>query len=161
MSKARPSLSKTLQLSVFCRDGWICRWCNRPVIFAPVMRLIERDVREIGKEPPLSYYHAHWTRDGAPLLDELGAVIDHVKALSTGGAHGEENFATACNKCNGRKNSAPLEKWSRRPQHKPIRGKYGEPQRWDGLSALFVILAQRNPVGLTVSEKAWLKVLTM
>ena len=52
MSKARPSLSKALQLSVFRRDGWICRWCNRPVIFAPVMRLIERDVREIGKEPP-------------------------------------------------------------------------------------------------------------
>jgi hypothetical protein len=35
----------------------------------------------------------------------------------------------------------------------PIKGKYGEPQHWDGLSALFVVL------GLTVSERDWLRVL--
>jgi hypothetical protein len=57
---------------------------HRPVIFPPVMRLIEREVRKAGKNEPLSYYHAHWTRHGAPLLDELGAVIDHVEAHSTG-----------------------------------------------------------------------------
>ena len=51
-----------------------------------------------------------------------------------------------------------MDEWSKRPKHKPVKGKYGEPQHWDGFSTLFVVLAQRNPVGLTASEKAWLKV---
>lgn len=123
------------------------------------MRLIEREIRKAGTDDPLSYYHAHWTRDGAPLLDELGAVIDHVEAHSTGGSSKEPNLATACCKCNGRKSSEPLDEWGKRPQRKPIKGKYGEPQHWDGLSALFVILAQRDPSGLTASEKDWLRVL--
>jgi hypothetical protein len=41
-----------------------------------------------------------------------------------------------------------------------MKGKDGEPQHWDGLSTLFVMLAQRDPVGLTASEKGWLKALT-
>src|SRR5262249_23462070 len=98
MAKPRPPLSKNLQLRVFRDDRWVCRWCNRPVIFAPVMRLIEREVRKAGNHNPLSYYHAHWTRNGAPLLDELGAVIDHVEAHSTGGSSDKTNLATACGK---------------------------------------------------------------
>ncbi|MDO8431800.1 MAG: HNH endonuclease signature motif containing protein [Candidatus Binatus sp.] len=108
----------------------------------------------------MAYYHAHATRDGAPLLDELWAVIDHVNAFSAGGLNTEENLATACNKCNGRKSSAPLDKWGKRYLRKAVKGKYGEPQHWDGLSGLFVILAQRDPVGLTASEKIWLRELT-
>lgn len=159
MSRPRPPLSKELQLRVFRNDRWVCRWCNRPVIFAPVMRLIEREIRKAGNDGPLSYYHAHWTRDGAPLLDELGAVIDHVEAHSRDGSSEEPNLATACGKCNGRKSAALLIEWAKRPQRKRINGKYGEPQHWDGLSALFVLLAQRDPSELTVSEKDWLKVL--
>jgi hypothetical protein len=69
--KARLPFSKKLQLSIFRRDRWICRWCNRPVIFAPAMRLLEREMRNAGRTERLSYWHAHATRDGAPLLDEL------------------------------------------------------------------------------------------
>ncbi len=123
------------------------------------MKFLEREVRKSGRVERLSYYHAHWTRAGAPLLDELGAVIDHVEAHSAGGATTEGNLATACAKCNGRKSAASMAKWSERPQRKPIKGKYGEPQYWDGLSSVFVILAQRDPVGLTASEKEWLKIL--
>jgi hypothetical protein len=53
-----------------------------------------------------------------------------------------------------------LDEWGKRPQRKPIKGKYGEPQHWDGLTALFVVLAQRDRSGLTLSERDWLKVLT-
>jgi len=159
VSKSRPPLSKELQLRVFRRDKWVCRWCNRLVIFPPVMRLIEREVRADGNNNPLSYYHLHWTRDGAPLLDELGAVIDHVEAHSTGGSSEEPNLATACCKCNVRKSAASMNEWAKRPQRKPIKGKGGEPQYWDGLSALFVLLARRNRDGLSASERDWLKVL--
>jgi 5-methylcytosine-specific restriction endonuclease McrA len=123
------------------------------------MKYLEREVRKTGADTPLAYYHAHWTRQGSPLLDLLGAVIDHVEAFSSGGVSDIENLATACNKCNGRKSAAPLAKWGERSMDKPIKGKYGEPQDWDGLSILFVMLAERNPATLTASEKAWLKAL--
>jgi 5-methylcytosine-specific restriction endonuclease McrA len=157
--RSRPPLPKELQLSVFRRDGWMCRWCSRPVIFPPVMRFLEREARSSGRVDQLSYYHPHWTRDGAPLLDELGAVIDHIEAYSAGGAHREENLATACNKCNAQKSSRPVAEWNELFQKKTVKGKYGEPQHWDGFSTLFAILAQRDPIELTVSEKEWLKAL--
>jgi len=124
------------------------------------MKFLERHLRQSGHNGRLAYYHAHWTRDGAPLLDELGAVIDHVEAHSTGGPNSEDNLATACNKCNAHKSDAPAIKFRERSRHKPVKGKYGEPQYWDGLSGVFVILAERGRAGLSASEKGWLKVLT-
>jgi 5-methylcytosine-specific restriction endonuclease McrA len=159
VTKPRPPLSRELQLCVFRRDKWVCRWCNRPVIFAPVLRLIEAEVRKADRTEPLSYYHAHWTRAGAPLLDELGAVIDHVEAHSTGGSSEKDNLATSCCKCNAQKSAGTVESHRTKHPHKPIRGKHGEPQHWDGLSALFAVLAERDPSLLTSSERDWLKVL--
>jgi HNH endonuclease len=123
------------------------------------MKYLERELRASGHGDCLSYYHAHWTRDGSPLLDLLGAVIDHIDAFSTGGADHVDNLATACNKCNGRKSAATLDHWGERPMDRPIKGKYGEPQKWDGLSSLFVMLAQRDPTVLTVGERDWLRAL--
>lgn len=157
--KRRIPLPKDLQIGVFRRDGWLCCWCKRPVIFAPVMKYLERELRESSADGRLSYYHAHWTRDGAPLLDELGAVIDHIEAFSKGGLNDLENLATACNKCNAQKSDAAPGKWGGRPQRKPIKGKYGEPQNWDGLSGLFVMLARRDLAALTNTERNWLKAL--
>jgi hypothetical protein len=156
----RQSLAKQEQIQIFRRDGWLCCWCKKPVIFAPALRLLDREVRKSGFIGPLAYYHAHGTRGGAPLLDELWAVLDHAEAFSTGGSNDPENLLTACNKCNGRKSNARLAIWKERPQRKPIKGKYGEPQHWDGLSTVFVVLARRDPVELSASEKAWLKALT-
>jgi len=137
----------------------MCHWCARPVIFGATMRLLDREMKDAGRTEQLAYWHAHATRDGAPLLDELWAVIDHAKALSLGGADAENNYVTACNKCNGRKNSATLDKWGDRVMRKPIKGK--DPEYWDGLSGVFVMLATKNKVGLSTSEKAWLRVLTV
>jgi len=30
-----------IQVQVFRLDGWICRWCGRPVIFAPAMKYLQ------------------------------------------------------------------------------------------------------------------------
>jgi 5-methylcytosine-specific restriction endonuclease McrA len=153
----RSPLTKALQVSIFRRDGWLCRWCSKPVIFAPVMKCIEIEVRASGHNDPLAYYHAHWTRATAPLLDELGAVLDHVIPFCTGGPCTEENLVTSCAKCNGRRGSAPLDKWNQRVIRTPIKGKYGEPQAWDGLSSLFVVLADRHSNVLSAGERGWLK----
>jgi hypothetical protein len=37
-----------------------------------------------------------------------------------------------------------LDEWGKRVIRNPIKGKYGEPQHWDGLSALFIVLAHRD-----------------
>jgi hypothetical protein len=124
------------------------------------MRYLEKEVRRAGHEEPLAYYHAHWTRAGAPLMDELGAVVDHVEAFAAGGRCEEQNLVTACCKCNGRKNSAPLPSWNQREQRSPIKGKYGEPQHWDGLSTVFIVLARSHSGHLTSGEKGWLMALT-
>jgi 5-methylcytosine-specific restriction endonuclease McrA len=156
----RPPMSKGIQVAVFRRDGWLCRWCKKPVIFAPVMKFIEREIREAGYTGNLAYFQAHWSRKEAPLLDELGAVVDHVEAFSTGGSPEIENLATACNKCNSQKSSASSSKWDERRPRKFVKGKYGEPAYWDGLSNLFIMLASKDLANLSSVENEWLKALT-
>jgi 5-methylcytosine-specific restriction endonuclease McrA len=159
MAGPRRPISKELQIHVFRRDGWLCRWCGRPVIFAPAMRYLEAFARHAGEKGALAYFHPNWTRDGAPLLDHLGAVIDHVHPHSQGGTDTEANFATACNKCNARKNAAAATQFSVTSPRRPVKGRYGEPRDWDGLSALFVILAQQLPSLVTASEAEWQRAL--
>jgi len=155
----RVARSKADQLQMFRRDLWLCYWCRKPVIFGPVMKVIEIELRKSGHAAPLAYYHVHWTRATAPLLDELGVVLDHKEAFSSGGASDDENLVTSCAKCNGRKSSSQLTKWGERKQRSPIKGKYGEPTNWDGLSTLFILLAERNLESLTKAEMEWLKAL--
>ena len=155
----RMSLPKAIQLRIFRRDHWLCQWCAKPVIFAPVMRCIELELRKAGCSVPLAYHHLHWTRTTAPLLDELGAVLDHVEAHSRGGLSTEDNLKTSCAKCNGRKSSRSQEDWDKRKKRNAIKAKYGEPELWDGLSNLFVLLAERNLTSLSAGEREWLRVL--
>jgi 5-methylcytosine-specific restriction endonuclease McrA len=157
----RKTLSKAIQLAIYQRDGWLCYWCKKPVVFAPAMRLLETEVQKALPAAKLAYYHSNWSRAGSPLLDELGATIDHVEAFSTGGACQEENLRTACWKCNVRKSSAKVEQWEQRPKHNPVKGKYGEPQDWDGFASVFVMLAERHPTLLTTGERDWLRVMLL
>ena|SRR5437867_8567499 len=82
----RPPISKALQVQVFQRDRWLCRWCLRPVVFPPTLKYLERLLRQRGCSEPLAYFHLNWRRDAAPLLDELGASVDHVEAHAKGGS---------------------------------------------------------------------------
>jgi hypothetical protein len=123
------------------------------VVFAPAFRLLEAFVRQAGYGRPIAYFHRNWSRRSAPLLDHLGAVIDHVEALARGGAHDESNFVVACNKCNTRKtDGGPKEPGKR------VRGKYGEPNDWDGLASLFLVLADKG-AELNPTEHRWAEAL--
>jgi len=124
------------------------------------MKLLALEVKMAGNGERLAYYHRNGSREGSPLLDELGAALDHVDAFSTGGPCSEENLRTACWKCNVRKSSKATTEWDQREKRKPIKGKYGEPQHWDGFASVFVMLAERHFAKLTVDERAaWLKAL--
>lgn len=152
--RSRSPIPYDVQVRVLFRDGWICRWCHRPVVFGPALRLLQEFTERGGYPGPLAYFHRNWSRAGAPLLDHLGAVIDHVEAFAKGGAHAEGNFVVACNKCNTRKNSGRAEDYERKNPRKPVRGKYGEPQHWDGFASLFLVLAGLG-VELMPAESQW------
>ncbi len=153
--------SRAIQVQVFRRDRWLCRWCGCPVIFAPMLRYLAEFAKQEGLTSPLAYYNRNWRRRDAPLLDHFGAVIDHVEAHSGGGSSAISNLATACNKCNGRKSASSAEDFSKRRPRIPVKGKYGDPLDWDGLSNLFMVLAAKSPGASTATERAWLSALNL
>jgi 5-methylcytosine-specific restriction endonuclease McrA len=155
-SKRKP-IPPRVAAAVYRRDLWLCRWCKKPVILPQAVKLLNLELKHSGWTAPLALFDDHWSRAGAPLLDELGATVDHVKAHILGGPHEIENFVTACARCNARKSSTPLDEWEARNKPKPVRGSRGEPIHWDGLSSLFVILAKRTQHELTTTDRLWLK----
>jgi hypothetical protein len=119
------------------------------------MRYLERLARSRGVVRTLAYYHPNWRRDAAPLLDELGASVDHVEAHSKGGSSDIRNLATICAKCNARKGSLAADAHLKRHPLKKVKGKHGEPVDWDGLATVFVLLVDENPTVATPTEKLW------
>ena len=59
--------------------------------------------------------------------------------------------------CNARKSSTAVDAFKRVAPARAVKGKYGEPEHWDGFSALFVLLARGQT--LSTSEKGWLAAL--
>ena len=149
-------IPRKLQVEVFRRDYWLCRWCKRPVFFAPAMKYLQLDLNDAGFNG-LAYWRFAWDRRGAPVLDELAAVVDHVKAFSVGGSGDADNLVTSCNRCNIRKNNTDAKQWERDHPFKPIKAKYGEPVNWDGFASVFVRLASRYSATLTKTEQEWLR----
>lgn len=157
IKQVRKPIPIALQVAVYFRDGWLCSLCRRPTIFPFALKHLAAIVEGSTPVRPLAYYNANWRRDSAPLLDELGACIDHVEALAKGGAHVIENFATACARCNARKSSRAKEEFLKISQPWRVKSKHGEPKHWDGLSSVFVTLARQSKDPLTASERAWLR----
>src|SRR5262245_61538744 len=98
-------MPQELQVRVFRRDKWLCWHCRRPVIFPPSMKYLLRYASQQGHTGPLAWFSLAWRRDASPLLDQLGAVVDHLKPLAAGGDDEEGNLVTACCKCNMLKGS--------------------------------------------------------
>lgn len=139
----RRDISKKDKLLIWGRDRWCCRYCGRPVIFAPAMKLLNR------LAPDRGYYHAHWKRPNSPLLDELGATVDHIHPVSLGGINAHENYLTACSKCNLKKNNSPIEDWGAVVESLPT--------NWDGLSYLFISLYRSDEADAT--DREWYRLL--
>ena len=102
---ARVTISKQLQISVFCRDHWLCRYCLEPVFFNPTLKLLQ------DLSPGHGYYHPHSkTGERLTLFQRRFASADHVVPVADGGQNIEENLVTACWECNlGKGNRDPNE----------------------------------------------------
>ena len=153
----RSRIPYDVQARVFFRDKWLCWLCGRPTVFAPALKYIRRLVESRGYSRPTAYYHEStaYRRDASPLLDELGAVLDHIKAHVEGGGTDEDNLATACARCNMRKSAENKDTFTARNPKRRIKSKYGEPEYWDGFVSLFMVLARDNQAAMTSTERAW------
>jgi hypothetical protein len=77
------------------------------------------------------------------LLIKRGASVDHIVAVTRGGAHAVDNFVTACWECNLKKSND--EGWM--PGPALLSGS------WDGMLALFKGICSQDPDG---AERRWL-----
>jgi hypothetical protein len=129
------------RVHIWTRDKWQCRWCNRPVILAQAMKYLAEEISGEQGTLPQGYYHGNWKRDDAPLLDELGAVVDK---------RDDVNPRTACWRCNTR----------RRTTEESVQIG-SETANWDGMSGVFVFLAKqkRHEGRLTAYERELLRAL--
>lgn len=158
-AKQRLPVPRATQVGVFFRDGWLCSLCHRPTVFPLTFKLLAEVVSAELPDVPLAMYNDNWRRDESPLLDELGACVDHVKPWSKGGEHDVSNFATACARCNARKSDRAADEYLSMNPPWVVKGRHGEPQHWDGLASLFVVLARQSRRPLTAVEKDWLHAL--
>lgn len=129
----RTNLSKSLQLAVWRRDSWHCRYCLVPVFFAPTLQVFEE------LSPGHSYYHPNG-KSGAmlPLLQRRWASVDHIQPVAKGGTDDEANLATACWECNLAKRDTPPERAG------PPRAIGNDLVKlgWDGFASLYERLAK-------------------
>jgi 5-methylcytosine-specific restriction endonuclease McrA len=108
-NKARTKTNKTkriipkLEIEVFERDSYRCRYCDLRIISKDVFREYSRIV---GLEN-FSVERANDKRNGLTL--GLRGVADHVEAYASGGETLIENLVTSCYSCNFGKSGYTLE----------------------------------------------------
>jgi hypothetical protein len=128
-------LPKALQLQVFYRDSWHCRYCQRPLFFSPTFKLFEQG------SPGHSYYHANGkTGHMLPLLQWRFASVDHVIPVGASGTNEIENLVAACWRCNLDKSDDV----SGTIQPRSVPGELSE-LNWDGFASLYVQLPGSDP----------------
>jgi 5-methylcytosine-specific restriction endonuclease McrA len=94
-SSSRRSLPRSLQVRVFMRDKFYCRYCGTRTVFLGALQLLSTVY------PQDFPCHPNWKRSAThPAFLELAASCDHVKPIARGGSDEEANLVTTCSKCN-------------------------------------------------------------
>lgn len=53
-----------------------------------------------------------------------------------------------------------FERFEKKHPLRRVKGKYGEPEHWDGFSVLFALMVREDRSGATRSEMGWYEALT-
>jgi 5-methylcytosine-specific restriction endonuclease McrA len=121
---ARRMPTAAMTAEVFGRDGFRCRYCQRPVVTRKVLRRLQSLVGAEWLPLGPTDEQAH----GAVLVHS--AVVDHVFPHQLGGRTSLENLVTACYPCNFAKAQFTLEEMGMEGPRPPL------VDRWDGLEGV-------------------------
>ncbi len=89
------------RVSVFVRDHFTCRYCEKPALWLPILRLISA---AFGDDDPFPY-DSHWKRNHVYWTH--AATWEHVVPRIRKGSHDAANVVTACYLCQDMKNDRP------------------------------------------------------
>ncbi|MBU1197034.1 HNH endonuclease [Candidatus Micrarchaeota archaeon] len=132
----RKNIPKSLQLKIWARDGWSCRYCGEAVFFAPTLKLLNE------LSPGHGYYHPNGkTGSMLPLFQMRWASVDHVTPFSKGGEDNEQNYVTACWGCNLKYRERTHEQGKPSPIEINMNAKK---LGWDGLSSIYLKLSKKR-----------------
>lgn len=144
LAQGRSAIPLDLQVSVFRRDGFTCRYCGRRTVFCPLLRLI---ASIFPREFP---YHAHWKMTDCHIAFWRDASsCDHLIPVARGGSSDLANLVTACYMCNSIKQNWLKEelRWMLLP---------APSDSWDGLALLYLELLNLAPEqGRSAYHRNW------
>ena len=125
---------------VLVRDGFACQFCGQLVFLSQGVKVLDMHV------PGLELWDLHGKIE--PLRTRW-ATVDHLVPEVEGGMDTLDNLAACCVACNSRKGgtSAPA------PPRPEAKG------NWDGLSGLFLGLADRYADRLSKEDQKWRRAL--
>ncbi len=131
----REPISKTLQLAVWYKDGWHCKYCGEAIFFSPTLKLLDL------MSPGHGYYDRHGKRGSmVSLLENLCACCDHMMPVAAGGGSSVENLVAACFSCNRKKSAGEMDLFvNAHLAHK------SRPKSWDGFASIYPLLPGADP----------------
>ena len=91
----RKTIPKAIQLKIWNRDHWTCRYCGEAIFFSPTLKLLNTI------SPGHGYYHKNGKSNAMiDIFQWKWASVDHVHPHAKGGLDSEENYVSACWQCN-------------------------------------------------------------
>jgi len=126
---------------VLHRDRFTCRFCGTRLFLSQAIKVLD------WKETGLGLWDLHGKKE--PLRSRW-ATVDHIVSEAEGGLDTLENLAACCVTCNSRKGGTTA-------QPSIVASETGA---WDGLSGLFLGLAEEFAARLSSEDQKWRKALT-
>jgi len=145
MTKRR-TIPKKMQIIVWKRDHWTCRYCNEPVFFNPIFKLFEE------MSPGHGYYHPHGKAAvRVQFIEKRMASVDHIVPHKKGGSDSIDNFVTACWDCNLKYRERTREEG--KPDPLPINEEAAK-LNWDGFSSLYIQFNRKRDQWIKLLESS-------
>lgn len=122
-------------IRVAIRDGFIDRYSGKKLVNPGFLRSLSALLPEVFPFTP------HWSmRETHAAYWELTPTLDHVEPIARGGKDIEENIVATSMMNNSIKSNWLLSEMNGWHLHRP-----GDVENWDGLSAVFLKLAETHP----------------